>query len=83
MMLVSLLHRTLRIKENGVQRRLWSHGYSSKPKCTQTGNFVPLAVMDVKPVLIGFLWGVGIALSVFALEVLVGRLEGTLSRSES
>lgn len=74
--------RTLRIKENGVQNRLWTEVYVKKPKCTQQGNFIPLALMDVSPVIFAFLGGITLSLCVFLLELLIHKYARGMCRLE-
>lgn len=72
LMIISEFHstpRTLRIKESGVQKKLWEDVNKNKPKCSQQGSFSPLALMDVSPVIFAFLGGFGLSLCVFLLEV--------------
>lgn len=64
------MFRALCIKESGVQAKLWKDVYVSKPKCSQQGNFIPLALMDVSPVIFAFLGGITLSLVVFAMEIL-------------
>lgn len=44
-----------------------------KPKCTQQGNFVPLALMDVSPVIFAYLGGIALSLCVFVVELVVHK----------
>lgn len=78
-----LLSRTLRIKESGVQDKLWKDVYVSKPKCSQQGNFIPLALMDVSPVIFAFMGGVALSLTVFAMEILYHKYANKASSSSS
>ena len=56
-----------------MQNKLWKDVYVSKPKCIQAANFMPLALMDVSPVLKAFLFGTLLALVVFAVEILYAK----------
>lgn len=65
--------RTLRIKESGVQQKLWEDVNKNKPKCSQQGSFSPLALMDVSPVVFAFLGGFGLSFCVFLVELVVNK----------
>lgn len=70
---IFVIRRSLRIKENGVQNKLWKEVYVLKPKCTQQGNFIPLALMDVSPVIFAYLGGIALSLCVLVIEILVHK----------
>lgn len=65
--------RALKVKENGVQDKLWKEVYVHKPKCTQQGNFIPLALMDVSPVIYAYIGGIILSLTIFLLEIAINQ----------
>lgn len=56
-----------------MQHRLWQKTYVTKPKCRQQGNFIPLALMDVSPVVFAFIGGIFVSLCVFLTELLLHK----------
>lgn len=65
--------------ESGVQSKLWNDVYEHKPECTQQGNFIPLALIDVSPVLFAYVGGVLLSLCVLVLEIVVHKYSSKIN----
>lgn len=64
----------MRIHEHGLNKRENLRFYLTKPKCSSGGaNFLSANLIDTGPVLMMFLWGIGITLTVFIFELIVGH----------
>lgn len=74
----NLLHfvhspRMLRVKEQGIQKRLWKQVYATKPKCTTRSAFSALTMIDISPAIVILCFGCGTSLIILCGEILLER----------
>lgn len=64
----------MRLHEHGLNQRENLRYYFREPKCSSGGaNFMSANLIDTGPILMMFLWGIGITLTVFTFELIVGH----------
>lgn len=65
----------MRIHEHGLKQRENLRYYLTKPKCSGGGaSFVSANLVDTGPAIIILLWGFGITLTIFVVELIVKHL---------
>lgn len=65
--------RMLRVKEQGIQKRLWKQVYATKPKCTTRSAFSALTIIDISPAVIILAFGCGFSVIILLLEITFQR----------
>lgn len=65
----------LRMKESGVQRRIWAEVHRSKPKCNTRSGYSVLSLIDISPVIVIFSIGVVVSLLILLGEIVWARYE--------
>lgn len=68
--------RMLRVKEQGIQRRLWKEIYQTKPKCTTRSGFSALTMIDISPAIIILTFGICSSLVILCGEILFEKYRG-------
>lgn len=64
----------VKLAETGLNDRQASRVYEKKPTCAGGGGkFISVGIVDVQPALLLLCWGIGIAMTIFALEFLMRR----------
>lgn len=63
----------LRVKEQGIQTRLWKEIYATKPKCINRNAFMPLTLIDISPAILILCFGMGASTIILMVEILMQR----------
>lgn len=63
----------LRVKEQGIQRRLSKQVYQTKPKCTNRNAFSALTLIDISPAIFILAFGLCLSMVILGGEVLIRR----------
>ena len=71
---ILFLFSVLRIREQGIMRRLSRQIYTSKPKCSGGGGFLALGWVDIKPAISILSFGCVVSLLVLVAELVFAKL---------
>lgn len=63
----------MRVRETGIQSRLWKEIYETKPKCTNRNDFTALTLVDISPAIFILGTGLGVSLVILVAEVALSR----------